>query len=60
MPYLKKTKKNIQYFLFALVVLSTMLVKPMPILMSSLSLSAFMGRGISPDRNRHFPEIVHN
>ena len=40
---------------FALVVLSTMLVNPIPKLSSSLSFSAFMGLGTSPERNKHFP-----
>ena len=39
----------------ALVVRSTMLVKPMPSPINSRSLSAFIGRGIKPERNRHFP-----
>ena len=39
----------------ALVVLSTMLVNPIPSPINSRSLSAFIGRGIRPERNRHFP-----
>ena len=42
----------------ALVVLSTMFVNPIPKLSSSLSFSAFIGRGTRPDRNRHFPAKI--
>ena len=39
----------------ALVGRSPMLVNPIPRPINSRSLSAFIGRGIRPDRNRHFP-----